>query len=129
MAASMMFMLLFLLLLDLGGDRTWFQLLLLIPVLSSQSLIMLLLLGAFADNKVMGMAISKGFGILLVGPLLDYILPYPMNWAGAYSPLFWASRSLLADQASPFWLYLCITIVFHCLLLWILFRKFRARSD
>jgi fluoroquinolone transport system permease protein len=127
--ASIIFILLFLFLLDLIGDRSWFQLLLLIPVIASQSLIMLLLLGAFADNKVMGMAISKGFGILLVGPFLDYLLPPPLNWIGAYSPLFWASRSLLADQASHFWFFLCITILFHCLLLWILFRKFRARSD
>jgi fluoroquinolone transport system permease protein len=129
MAASMVFILLYLLLLDLKGNLSLGQLLLISPVISSQSLILLLFLGAFADNKVMGMALSKGFGILLLAPLLDYILPSPLNWIGAYSPLFWASRSLLFEEVWQFWFYLGMTILFHSLLLWILFRKFRARSD
>jgi len=126
---SFIFIILFLLLLDLSGDLNALQLVLFTVIVSSQSLLLLLFLGAFADNKVMGLAISKGFGILLVAPLLDYILPSPFNWVGAYSPLFWASRALLEEDALLFWLYLFITIGFHCLLIWILFRKFRARSD
>jgi len=129
MAASLVFILLFVLLLDLRGILDILQLVLISMVISSQSLILLLFLGAFADNKVMGLAISKGFGILLVGPLLDYVLPPPLNWAGAYSPLFWASRALLSENTGVFWLNLFITILFHILLIWILFRKFRARSD
>jgi fluoroquinolone transport system permease protein len=129
MAASIVFILLYLLLLDLRGNLTVIQLLLLTLIISSQSLILLLFLGAFADNKVMGMAISKGFGILLVGPLLDFILPTPFNWAGAYSPMFWASRALLAENNYTFWIYLSVTIAFHGLLRWILIRKVRARSD
>lgn len=129
LAASLIFILLFVLLLDLRGILDILQLLLISMVISSQSLILLLFLGAFADNKVMGLAISKGFGILLVGPLLDFVLPSPLNWAGSYSPLFWASRALLAENSPSFWLYLFITILFHILLICILFRKFRARSD
>ncbi len=71
----------------------------------------------------------KGFGILLIGPLLDYGLPVPFNWIGAYSPLFWASRSLMSETPVAFWLYAGITLLFHMLLIWILFRKFAARSD
>jgi len=126
---SLVFCLLFLLLLKLTGTLNPLQLILISLIVSSQSLILLLFLGAFADNKVMGLAISKGFGILLLGPMLDYILPAPYHWTGAYSPLFWASRALLADSESHFWIYLSITILFHALLLWILFRKFQARSD
>ena len=129
MVSSLVFILLFLLLLDLTANLNLLQVLLLSLIVSSQSLLLLLFLGAFAENKVMGMAISIGFGILLVGPLLDFILPSPFNWIGAYSPLFWASRALLADHSSLFWIYLCISICFHGLLIWILFRKFRARSD
>jgi len=121
--------LLFQVILDLTGNLNLIQLCLISAIIASQALILLLFLGAFADNKVMGMAISKGFGILLMGPLLDYILPPPYHWTGAYSPLFWASRSLLAETPMRFWIYTGITFLFQILLLWFLFIKFRARSD
>ncbi len=126
---SFVFVLLFVLILHLSDFRNLFQLGLIALVISSQSLILLLFLGAFADNKVMGLAISKGFGILLLGPLLDYVLPSPFHWIGGYSPLFWASRAFLTPDDFQFWLYTGISILFHTLLLWILFRKFSARSD
>lgn len=129
LAISFVCILFFLILLDLTGTLNLIQLLLISVIISSQSLILLLFLGAFADNKVMGMAISKGFGILLLGPVLDYMLPSPFFWTGAYSPLFWASRALLAESDISFWFNAGITIVFHGLILWFLFRKFRARSD
>jgi hypothetical protein len=126
---SFMFIIIFILLLQLDGDLGFLQLIVISILVSSQSMILLLILGAFAHNKVMGMAISKGFGILLMGPLLDYTLPGPFNWSGAYSPLFWASRSLLSESNASFWLYAGIAFLFHLLLIWILFRKFTARSD
>jgi fluoroquinolone transport system permease protein len=129
MALSFVFIILFLVLLKLSGTLDILQLTVLSLLVSSQSLILLLVLGAFAHNKVMGLAISKGFGILLIGPLLDYALPAPYNWIGGYSPLFWASRALLAEQSSVFWIYALITFLFHLLIIWVLFRKFRARSD
>ncbi len=126
---SFSFIILFLLLLGLTGSLNIMQVIVISLLVSSQSLIMLLVLGAFADNKVMGMAISKGFGILLMGPLLDYALPEPYNWSGALSPLFWASRSLLADSSFEFRIYAGIAFLMHLFLIWILFRKFTARSD
>jgi len=129
MALSFLFILLFLILLRLTGSLDILQVLVISLLVSSQSLILLLVLGAFAHNKVMGLAISKGFGILLMGPLLDYALPAPLHWIGAYSPFFWASRALLAESGAGFWLYAGVTLLFHGLLIWILFRKFRARSD
>ena len=126
---SFVFIIFFLLLLRLTGTLNILQVIVVSLLVSSQSLILLLVLGAFADNKAMGLAISKGFGILLMGPLLDFALPTPFKWSGAYSPLFWASRSLLADTQLTFWLYASITFLFHLLLIWILFRKFTARSD
>lgn len=129
MFLSFIFIILYQLLLGLTVTLGILQVIVISLLISSQSLILLLVLGAFADNKVMGMAISKAFGILLMGPLLDFALPSPYNWSGAYSPLFWASRSLLADSNGAFWLYAGITFLFHLLIIWILFRKFTARSD
>lgn len=129
LALSFIFIILFLLLLQLSKNLDILQLIVISLLVSSQSLIMLLVLGAFADNKVMGLAISKSFGILLIGPLLDYAMPAPYNWIGSYSPLFWASRSIMARDSLSFWFYAGITSIFQLLLIWILFRKFTARSD
>jgi hypothetical protein len=129
MVLSFVCITLYLLHLQLNSTLGLFQIFVISILVSSQSLVLLLLLGAFAHNKVMGLAISKGFGILLIGPLLDFGLPQPFNWIGAYSPLFWASRSLLAVSQGSFWLYTGITFLFHLILIWILFRKFTARSD
>jgi fluoroquinolone transport system permease protein len=129
MVLSFIFIILYLNLLQLTGMLNFMQLLVISFLVSSQSLILLLLLGAFAPNKVVGMAISKGFGILLIGPLLDFSLPDPFNWIGAYSHLFWASRSLLAGSHSSFWLYASITFIFQLTLIWVLFLKFTTRSD
>lgn len=126
---SFIFILLYVVLLGLSGSRGILELTVISLLISSQSLILLLILGAFADNKVMGLAISKGFGILLIGPLLDYALPAPYKWTGAYSPLFWASRSFLTESHNTFWLFAGITFLFHLLLIWILFRKFATRSN
>ena len=126
---SLVFILLFQVLLGLTGSHGPVQIIAISAIISSQSLLLLLFLGAFADNKVMGMAISKGFGLLLLGPVLDYLLPEPYHWIGAYSPLFWAGRSLLAEETSSFWLFFTISLVFHGLLLLLLFRKFLNRSD
>ena len=129
MALSFVLIILYLVLLRLTGSLNLLQLILISMVMSGQSMILLLILGAFADNKVMGMAITKGSGLLLIGPLLDYGLPAPYNWMGAFSPLFWASRTLLAETPGSIWFYAGITLLFHLLVIWILFRKFKARSD
>ncbi len=78
--------------------RRLHETILLSALLASESLMLLLFLAAFADNKIVGLAISKGFGILLVGPLLDFILPQQLKWFGAYSPMFWTGRSYLSES-------------------------------
>jgi len=126
---SLVFVLMFQILLHLTDPLSILQITVISVVIASQALLLLLFLGAFADNKVMGMAISKGFGVLLLGPVLDSILPAPYYWLGAYSPLFWAGRALLSENSGLFWLYFGISMAFHGLLLWILFHKFLSRSD
>ena len=126
---SLLFVFMFLVLLQLTGSLGILQIILISALTASQALLLLLFLGAFADNKVMGMAIAKGFGLLLMGPVLDFVLPSPYFWIGAYSPLFWSGRALLAENSASFWLFFCLATIFHGALLWILFRKFISRND
>ncbi len=129
MVLSFLFVTVFQLVLGLQGSNGILQIIVLSAILSSQSLMMLLFLGAYADNKVMGLAISKGFAILLLGPVFDFILPHPLNWLGAYSPMFWTGRSYLSESTGTFWLFFIISIAIHFFLIMLLFRRFLNRSD
>ena len=116
-------------LLGLENDITFFQLLLLVAILTLNAPILLLFLGAFAGNKIEGMAISKGFGVLMSAILIDLIVPMPWNWFGAFSPLFWFERAFLADTVSSFWMYASISLCMHIALMIILFRSFMRKMD
>lgn len=129
MVLSLIFIIGFIYILKLQDSLGIGQILLLSALISSQSLIILLVLGAFADNKIVGMAITKGFGIFLVGPVLDFALPGQLKWLGAYSPMFWTGRCFMAETNRHFWFFLLIAILVHILLIFALYRRFMRRSD
>jgi fluoroquinolone transport system permease protein len=93
-------------------------------VLSFTAPLMVLFLAAYASNKVEGIAISKGFGLLFVAILIDFFAPAPYNWLGAYSPFFWLERGFFAGSTSTFFLYTGISTAFYGTLIMILYRKF-----
>ncbi len=129
MFLSFIYVILFQLLLGIQGAMGFIQIIFLSALLASESLLMLLFLGAFADNKVVAMAIAKGFSILLMGPLLDFILSEPLNWLGAYSPMFWPGRAFMAESSVMFWVYFLFSLTIHILFIYILFKKFEKRDD
>lgn len=129
MFLSFIYVILFQLLLGIQGTMGIIQIILLSALLSTESLLMLLFLGAFADNKVVAMAIAKGFSILLMGPLLDFILSKPLNWLGAYSPMFWPARAFLSETPTQFWFYFLISLIIHILIIYFLFKRFIRREN
>ncbi len=100
------------------------QLILLTLVLSSEAPLVLLTLGAFASNKVEGMAISKGFGLFLTAVFIDFLVHAKWTFLLAVSPLWWIGRGFLSTGLSA-WLYLAGAIVFHAGLWFFLLRKFK----
>lgn len=116
-------------LLELGSQLNFFQLFLLCSILTLNAPILVLFLGAFADNKVEGMAIAKGFGVLLSAMLIDFVVPAPWNWLGSYSPLFWFERAFLSQNISDFATYSFFSLLTHFLLLYFLNKKFSAKID
>lgn len=129
MLLSFIFLLLFCYLLRLQGSKGPFEIIILSALIASQALFILLVLGAFADNKIMGLAISKGFGILLLGPVLDFVLPGYLKWLGAFSPMFWTGRAFLTEEAHLRWIYILAALVIHIILIFILYTRFLKRSD
>lgn len=106
-----------------------FEIIILALILSSIAPIMLLFLGAFASNKIEGIAISKAFGIILIAIVFDYILPHPYNWIASYSPLFWASKAYFAENLIDFITCSFIALVFNTIIFVLLWKKFNKRND
>ncbi|MDQ7793888.1 MAG: ABC transporter permease [bacterium] len=90
---------------------------------------MALFMGAFADNEVEGLALSKLAGGVMIGPLAGYLAPPPWHWAGGLLPPFWVTQAYLAGYHSNgrFWLYLGGGALVHALILGWLWRRFDRR--
>lgn len=85
-----------------------------------------LLLASLANNKVQGLAVSKGLGALLVGPILAWFVDVPWQWLFGILPNYWSAKALwLLLDGEPFWGYLLIGVVVSLLWVWIFFRRFR----
>lgn len=124
---SVAIILIFCITLNIPGTLNIGQLGIMAAILSLNGPVLLLMLGAFARNKVEGVAISKGFGILLSALIIDFVAPAPYNWLGGFSPLFWAERALLSTGLPAFALYGSVALVMHLGLGWLLFIKFRKK--
>lgn len=95
-------------------------------IISSEAPMMLLFLGAFAGNKVEGMAISKGFGIIMLPMVVDYFLHGNFRWLLSVSPLWWIERAVFCDSDFR-WFYLIGAALVHILFIVLLYNKFQKR--
>lgn len=96
-------------------------------IIATEAPMMLLFLGAFASNKVEGIAISKGFGILLIMLIPDFFMEGNWLWIFSVSPLWWVERAFFTPIYS--WWYAFGAIIVHLLFIWFLFRKFNQRFN
>ena len=95
-------------------------------IVATEAPLMLLFLGAFASNKVEGIAISKGFGIIMLPMLIDYFLKGGWRWALSVSPLWWVERAVFGDLQYR-WPYLLGAATVHCMFIFMLFKKFEKQ--
>ncbi len=74
----------------------WYEAIPLLPsivAVSFQGPWFALMLTAFSSNKVEGIAMGKLFGLFLLAPFAETLLPLPYRWAAAVLPQFWFTRS------------------------------------
>ena len=81
---------------------------LMLPVLAAVPLAPLcaLMLVAFAENKVQGLALVKGTSLAMIAPLGASWVPVPWRWAFGLLPTYWPVRlsdELLTAQPTPWW--------------------------
>jgi fluoroquinolone transport system permease protein len=95
-----------------------------------QAPLLALFLGAFAPDKVRGMALGK-VGTALIGiGALGVLAPAPWQWLAAVSPHYWMVRLAIADGATTAAAYgalVAAAVTVHLGALWLLARAFRAR--
>lgn len=101
------------------------KLILLSIIVSTQAPLMLLFLGAFASNKVEGIAISKGFGIIMLPMLIDYFLKGNWRIFLSISPLWWVERAVFNPTNQ--WLFICGAALSHFILIVLLFKRFQKK--
>jgi fluoroquinolone transport system permease protein len=104
----------------------------LFPVIFMASLeapMLALFLGAFAANKVEGLAVSKAMGITFMAPLAGYLVE--SNWqllAGLFPP-YWVTQAFLAAGGGEGYVFYTLGgLLVHGLAIWILVKKFAARA-
>ncbi len=89
---------------------------------------MLFFLPAFARNKVEGLALMKGFGILLVGPIAAWFITSNWHWAFAILPTFWTSKAFWAIyENGNVGLYALVSIAYHLVWIGLLYKRFQRK--
>ncbi|MCL6610559.1 MAG: hypothetical protein K6T66_03345 [Peptococcaceae bacterium] len=98
------------------------------PVSGLLSMVLAVFLAAFSGNKVEGLALMKGFGILMLGPLAGYFIPSGWQPVLGVLPSFWPAKAFWAAWAGEAtWPYVTAGIVYNILLLYWLLRRFQAK--
>lgn len=90
-----------------------------------------LALGAFAANKLEGLAMSKLSGWLVLAPLLLFA-PEPYQWAAAALPTYWTAKAYeaaVAGAIAPQLLWGIGGVALHASLFVVLLRKFLRRVE
>lgn len=89
-----------------------------------------LTLATFAGNKVEGIALMKGIGIFLVGPLVAYFIPSEWQLLLGVLPSYWPVKAFWAAWAGgPFWPYVLVGFAYLGGLCMWLMGRFRKRIE
>lgn len=102
------------------------------PVLIMASLeapMIALFLGAFAANRIEGLALSKVIGIFLVAPLPGYLTESPWRLMAGVLPPYWVSSSFLTSmEPGPlFAVYTAAGLIFHAGYIYLLLGRFSRK--
>jgi fluoroquinolone transport system permease protein len=90
------------------------------------SVVTLLLIVAVASNKIQGLAMVRGLGMLIAGlPCLPWFIHSGWNLAFGVLPPYWAAKAFwVASDHATWWPYLLGGVVYNFAIAWPLFRRF-----
>ena len=87
-----------------------------------------LTLATFASNKVEGLALMKGLGTLMLGPLAACFIEAAWQPLFGILPTYWPAKALwVAGEDGKFWPYVLAGAAYNLLLTVLLLRRFREK--
>jgi len=92
------------------------------------AIFVMLFLISFANNKVEGLALMKGMGILMLGPLVAYF--WESNWQLALGllPSYWPAKAYwMISAGDKAWPYIAMGSIYISFLVWLLLKRFNTR--
>ncbi len=94
---------------------------------SIEAPIFALLLAVFARNKVVGLALYKGFSIFYFAPLAVFFIQTKWQLLAGLFPTYWPVKTFwLAVSGNADWIvYLLAGFAMHGLVLWLLLKQFQ----
>lgn len=88
----------------------------------------LLLLINFANNKVEGLAILKGFGIFMIAPLAAYFINSSLEILFGVFPTYWPAKAFwLVSTGQSAFLYILGGLLVNTTIFLVLYRRFKRR--
>src|SRR4051812_16820678 len=95
------------------------------------AVVCLLLIVAVASNKIQGLAMVRGLGMLIAGlPCLPWFIDSAWNLAFGVLPPFWAAKAFwVASDHGTWWPFLLGGVVYNVAVAWPLFRRFLAKNS
>ncbi len=94
------------------------------------AVVTLLLIVAFANNKIQGLAAMRALGMLIAGlPSLGWFVHSGWNLAFGVLPPYWAAKAFwVACAHQTWWPYLVVGAAYNLAIAWLLLRRFLARN-
>ncbi|MDM5187025.1 hypothetical protein QUF99_06615 [Bacillus sp. DX4.1] len=107
-----------------------YQLLPIALMVALEAPIMALFLSNFANNKVEGLAITKGAGVILFAPLVGYFITEKWNLIAGVFPTYWISKIFVAsyDSTHNYIIYMIIGFIVHGLYIFFLLNRFNYKQ-
>jgi fluoroquinolone transport system permease protein len=95
------------------------------------AVVTLLLIVAMAGNKIQGLAMVRGLGMLIAGlPCLPWFIHSGWNLAFGVLPPYWAAKAFwVASDHGTWWPFLLGGVVYNVAIAWPLFRRFLAKNS
>ncbi len=93
--------------------------------------LLVLLITAYADNKVEGFAFAKGAGVLYLLPFTAYFIDSILRYLFAIFPSFWVYKSFQAidNDSTIYLLYILFGLLVHLFFISFLLKKFKNRYN
>lgn len=90
-------------------------------------LLSLIMIG-FAGNKLEGLALMKGFGIMTIAPMTGYFIDSSWQILLGVFPFYWPAKAFwLFSHGMSGWLYILVGVIYISVLLTLLYRRFKSR--